>query len=130
MKEQKAAKEVLKLVCDEIEKSKLNDAHYHTRPVLEAACHGIYEVVDEILMRSPEAIQHKDESVYDDIQKWRSSCSHVFAATITVVPGGSNQEIGIPVFTKEIAFTIFAITDAISLFASSIALLMFLSILT
>ncbi|CAH1449303.1 unnamed protein product [Lactuca virosa] len=53
----------------------------------------------------------------------------VFAVAITV-PGGSNQETGIPVFTKEIAFTIFAITDAISLFASSTALLMFLSILT
>ncbi|KAJ9550929.1 hypothetical protein OSB04_014974 [Centaurea solstitialis] len=53
----------------------------------------------------------------------------VFAAAITV-PGGSNQQTGIPLFRNEIAFTIFAVSDAISLFASSTALLVFLSILT
>ncbi|PWA82784.1 ankyrin repeat-containing domain, PGG domain protein [Artemisia annua] len=53
----------------------------------------------------------------------------VFAAAITV-PGGSNQDTGMPVFTKDIAFIIFAVSDAISLFASSTALLVFLSILT
>nr|GEU65893.1 ankyrin repeat-containing domain, PGG domain, Gag-polypeptide of LTR copia-type [Tanacetum cinerariifolium] len=53
----------------------------------------------------------------------------VFAAAITV-PGGSNSETGIPLFTKNIAFAIFAVSDAISLFASSTALLVFLSILT
>nr|KAJ0197465.1 hypothetical protein LSAT_V11C700362810 [Lactuca sativa] len=246
MKEQKEAKEVLNLVCDEIEKLEFDvyPRNFYIRPILEAACQDIYEVVDEILMRSPEAIRYKDENGYDVIQlavihrsekvynlihtigerksvyrmiedssknnmlhlvgrlpplqklrqrkgpalqlqrelhwrqeveklvlptcttkentfketpdkvfrrehenmvkeaeKWMKavaeSCSItaalittiVFAAAITV-PGGSNQETGIPVFTKEIAFTIFAITDAISLFASSTALLMFLSILT
>ncbi|KAJ9550962.1 hypothetical protein OSB04_015007 [Centaurea solstitialis] len=53
----------------------------------------------------------------------------VFAAAITV-PGGSNQENGIPLFRHEIAFIIFAISDAISLFTSTITLLVFLSILT
>nr|GEU62649.1 ankyrin repeat-containing domain, PGG domain protein [Tanacetum cinerariifolium] len=53
----------------------------------------------------------------------------VFAAAITV-PGGSNQDTGIPLFTQDIAFAIFAVSDAISLFASSTALLVFLSILT
>ncbi|KAK1418415.1 hypothetical protein QVD17_27559 [Tagetes erecta] len=53
----------------------------------------------------------------------------VFAAAITV-PGGSNQENGIPLFKTETAFIIFAIADAMSLFASSTALLVFLSILT
>ncbi|PWA43154.1 ankyrin repeat-containing domain, PGG domain protein [Artemisia annua] len=53
----------------------------------------------------------------------------VFAAAITV-PGGSNQDTGMPVFSREIAFIIFAVSDAISLFASSTALLVFLSILT
>ncbi|PWA38553.1 Ankyrin repeat-containing protein [Artemisia annua] len=53
----------------------------------------------------------------------------VFAAAITV-PGGSNQETGIPLFKKEIAFTIFAVCDAISLFTAATALLVFLSILT
>ncbi|PWA44697.1 Ankyrin repeat-containing protein [Artemisia annua] len=53
----------------------------------------------------------------------------VFAAAITV-PGGSNQEMGIPLFKKKIAFTIFAVCDALSLFTAATALLVFLSILT
>nr|GFA35137.1 ankyrin repeat-containing domain, PGG domain protein [Tanacetum cinerariifolium] len=53
----------------------------------------------------------------------------VFAAAITV-PGGNNQESGIPVFTNNIGFTVFAIADAISLFTAVTSLLMFLSILT
>ncbi|PWA48205.1 ankyrin repeat-containing domain, PGG domain protein [Artemisia annua] len=53
----------------------------------------------------------------------------VFAAAITV-PGGNNQESGIPLFTNNIAFTVFAISDAISLFTAVTSLLMFLSILT
>ncbi|KAI3495817.1 hypothetical protein L1887_38163 [Cichorium endivia] len=53
----------------------------------------------------------------------------VFAAAITV-PGGNNQDTGIPIFTNNTAFTIFAILDAISLFTAVTSLLMFLSILT
>ncbi|MFS7940327.1 putative PGG domain-containing protein [Helianthus anomalus] len=53
----------------------------------------------------------------------------VFAAAITV-PGGSNQESGIPVFKKETAFTIFALSNAFSLFTAATSLLLFLSILT
>ncbi|XP_052621121.1 uncharacterized protein LOC111889278 [Lactuca sativa] len=246
MKERKKAKEVLALICDEIDKLGHPDARrrLYTGPIHEAARQNLYEVVHEILTRSPTAMQFKDESGYDIIQlaviyrseriynfiysigeregiyrtiedsfrnnmlhlvgnlppsqklrrrsgpalqlqrelQWRQeverlvapicitqknafmetpdmvfrrehdnllkegekwmkavaeSCSItaalittiVFAAAITV-PGGSNQETGIPVFTKEIAFTIFAISDAISLFASSTSLLLFLSILT
>nr|GEY42628.1 ankyrin repeat-containing protein [Tanacetum cinerariifolium] len=51
----------------------------------------------------------------------------VFAAAITV-PVGSNQETGIPLFKKQIAFTVFAISDAISLFSAVTSLLVFLSI--
>ncbi|PWA95828.1 ankyrin repeat-containing domain, PGG domain protein [Artemisia annua] len=53
----------------------------------------------------------------------------VFAAAITV-PGGNNQDIGVPIFTNYPAFTIFAVSDAISLFTAVMSLLMFLSILT
>lgn len=53
----------------------------------------------------------------------------VFAAAITV-PGGNNQETGIPVFTNKTAFKVFAVSDAISLFTSVTSLLMFLSVLT
>ncbi|KAL7591996.1 hypothetical protein Lser_V15G33306 [Lactuca serriola] len=70
MKEQKEAKEVLELVCDEIEKLEFPDAHprFYTRPILEAACQDIYEVVDQIVKRYPEAIQYKDENGYDVMQ--------------------------------------------------------------
>ncbi|MFS7951771.1 putative ankyrin repeat-containing domain, PGG domain, ankyrin repeat-containing domain superfamily [Helianthus anomalus] len=53
----------------------------------------------------------------------------VFAAAITV-PGGNNQDDGIPEFTNKTAFKVFAISDAISLFTSATSLLIFLSILT
>ncbi|XP_023736002.2 ankyrin repeat-containing protein NPR4 isoform X2 [Lactuca sativa] len=53
----------------------------------------------------------------------------MFAAGITV-PGGSNQETGIPIFTNNIAFTVFAISDAISLSAAFTSMLIFLSIIT
>ncbi|KAF5808973.1 putative PGG domain, ankyrin repeat-containing domain superfamily [Helianthus annuus] len=53
----------------------------------------------------------------------------VFAAAITV-PGGNNQDNGIPEFTNKTAFKVFAIADAISLFTSATSLLIFLSILT
>ncbi|KAJ9536772.1 hypothetical protein OSB04_un000076 [Centaurea solstitialis] len=241
------AKTVLELVCNEIDKSKVsNDSHYphYNRPFLEAARQNTYQVVHEILVRSPKAIQIKDKDGYDIFQlalmhrsnkvfkliyenpesmsrfctfkdssgnnmlhlagklarsheldrkidaalqlqqelqwfqqvkrlvipayrteaniykltpnmvfmreheqlktkeeEWikttaESCCitaalitTIVFAAAITV-PGGSNQESGIPIFRNNIAFTIFAISDAISLFTSCTSLLMFSSILT
>nr|KAJ0196873.1 hypothetical protein LSAT_V11C700362930 [Lactuca sativa] len=69
-KEWEEGKEVLKLVCDEIDKFELPDAHprYYTNPILEAARQNAYEVVAEILMRSPEAIRYKDKNGYDIIQ--------------------------------------------------------------
>ncbi|MFS7917599.1 putative ankyrin repeat-containing domain, PGG domain, ankyrin repeat-containing domain superfamily [Helianthus anomalus] len=53
----------------------------------------------------------------------------VFAAAITV-PGGSNQESGLPLFKNKIPFTIFAVFNAFSLFTATTSLLLFLSILT
>ncbi|KAJ9550930.1 hypothetical protein OSB04_014975 [Centaurea solstitialis] len=101
------------------------------------------EIIDKnVDMETPDMVftrEHKH--LVTEGEKWikttAESCSItaalittiVFAAAITV-PGGSNQETGIPLFRKELAFTIFAISDAISLFASATALLVFLSILT
>ncbi|KAM0064912.1 putative PGG domain-containing protein [Helianthus debilis subsp. tardiflorus] len=53
----------------------------------------------------------------------------VFAAAFTV-PGGYNQDNGIPIFHSKATFMVFVVADAISLFASSASILMFLSILT
>ncbi|KAI7739195.1 hypothetical protein M8C21_016170 [Ambrosia artemisiifolia] len=63
------AKKVLQLVCDEIDKLDHYSTHhpYYTRPILEAARQNAYKVVDEILYRSPKAIQSTDESGHDII---------------------------------------------------------------
>ena len=53
----------------------------------------------------------------------------VFAAAFTV-PGGSNQDTGIPILLRKKSFMIFAVSDAIALFSSSTSILVFLSILT
>ncbi|KVH43966.1 Ankyrin repeat-containing protein [Cynara cardunculus var. scolymus] len=53
----------------------------------------------------------------------------VFSAAFTV-PGGYNQDDGIPFFYRKITFMVFVVADAISLFSSSASVLMFLSILT
>ena len=59
----------------------------------------------------------------------------VFATAITV-PGGNDQNNGIPLFTEHNkkhdvrAFAVFGLCDAISLFSSVVSILMFLSIFT
>nr|GEU33965.1 ankyrin repeat-containing protein [Tanacetum cinerariifolium] len=204
-KDYKEAKKILNSVCNQIDKLRFSGSHHpcYRRPILESTCQGAYEVVDEILFRSPNAIDFKNENGLNIIQlavinrsekiynlvyhileqlQWREevqkfvfptyltkenifketpemvftrehmhlvkegeqwmkttaeSCSItaaliitiVFAAAITV-PVGSTQETGIPLFLKEVAFTILAVSDAISLFSSTTALLVFLSILT
>ncbi|KAJ0532681.1 putative PGG domain-containing protein [Helianthus annuus] len=101
-----------------------------------------YITQENIFKETPDMVFTREhENLVKDGEKWMKataeSCSItaalittiVFAAAITV-PGGSNQENGIPLFKKKIPFIIFAVSDAISLFASSTALLVFLSILT
>ncbi|KAF5812970.1 putative PGG domain-containing protein [Helianthus annuus] len=53
----------------------------------------------------------------------------VYAAAITV-PGGNNQESGLPMYKNDIAFTVFALSNAFSMFTAATSLLLFLSILT
>ncbi|CAI9293555.1 unnamed protein product [Lactuca saligna] len=57
-------------ICDEIDKLGHPDAcrRLYTGPIHEAARQNLYEVVHEILRRSPTAMQFKDESGYDIIQ--------------------------------------------------------------
>ncbi|KAL4564152.1 hypothetical protein LXL04_028204 [Taraxacum kok-saghyz] len=63
------AKEVLKLVCDKIDESDPVGIRYssYRRPFLEAACQNAYEVVVEILSRSPKASRWTDNSGYNII---------------------------------------------------------------
>ncbi|CAI8596674.1 unnamed protein product [Vicia faba] len=51
-----------------------------------------------------------------------------FAAAITV-PGGNNQDKGIPIFLKDNTFMVFVVSDALALFSSMASLLVFLAIL-
>ncbi|AES95682.2 ankyrin repeat protein [Medicago truncatula] len=53
----------------------------------------------------------------------------MFAAAFTV-PGGNNQDSGIPLFLHDYTFNVFIIADAISLFTSSTSVLLFIGILT
>ncbi|KAJ9560291.1 hypothetical protein OSB04_005451 [Centaurea solstitialis] len=69
--------------------------------------------------------------------KWTKDCMIVATLIVTVafavaytVPGGYNQETGIPIFIHKRMFIVFVLADAISLFSSSTSLLVFLSILT
>ena len=53
----------------------------------------------------------------------------VFAAAFTV-PGGNDNDDGVPIFLWSNGFLVFAVSDALALFSSLTSLLMFLSILT
>jgi hypothetical protein len=53
----------------------------------------------------------------------------MFAAAITV-PGGHNQNTGLPMFFNEKLFMFFIISDVLSLLSASTSLLMFIGILT
>ncbi|XP_042958000.1 uncharacterized protein LOC122293488 [Carya illinoinensis] len=53
----------------------------------------------------------------------------MFAAAFTI-PGGSNQNTGLPILVHDKLFKIFIVTDSLSLFSSSTSVLMFLGILT
>ncbi|KAK1427016.1 hypothetical protein QVD17_15698 [Tagetes erecta] len=52
-----------------------------------------------------------------------------FVAASTI-PGGYNQDDGIPIFNKKSAFVVFVVSDAMSLILSSTSILTFLSIIT
>ncbi|KAM5554328.1 hypothetical protein ABKV19_022613 [Rosa sericea] len=84
-------------------------------------------------------IHHK--KLVEEGEKWMKdtarSCSVVGALIVTImfaaaftVPGGNNQNSGIPIFINDKIFSLFIISDAISLFSSTTASLMFLEIMT
>ncbi|KAJ9550973.1 hypothetical protein OSB04_015018 [Centaurea solstitialis] len=66
-KEWDEAKKLLELVCNKIENANSQKSIYEN-PILEAARRNAYQVFDEILHRSPEAIHSTDENGYDFIQ--------------------------------------------------------------
>ncbi|KAM0954921.1 hypothetical protein TB2_023022 [Malus domestica] len=91
---------------------------------------------------TPSKLFTKDhEKLHKEGEKWMkgtaSSCTVVSALIITImftaaftIPGGNNQETGLPIFLNEKLFVVFIVSDAISLFSSATSVLMFLGILT
>ncbi|KAF5442128.1 hypothetical protein F2P56_037175 [Juglans regia] len=66
-----------------------------------------------------------------------TSCTVVSALIITImfaaaftIPGGNNQDTGLPILVHNKLFKLFIVTDSLSLFSSSTSVLMFLGILT
>ncbi|XP_071737774.1 uncharacterized protein [Rutidosis leptorrhynchoides] len=110
--------------------------------VVETCVEPSYKDMKNNAVKTPLMVfteEHKQ--LIEDGEKWMKetaqSCTFVasliatvvFAAGITV-PGGTNNETGLPIFYNTKSFTIFIISIAISLFSSISSVLMFLSILT
>ncbi|KAK3439039.1 hypothetical protein EUGRSUZ_C03693 [Eucalyptus grandis] len=83
----------------------------------------------------------KRQYLLKEAEKWMkdtaSSCSLVATLIITVafaaaftIPGGNDNNTGIPIFLKKPSFMVFTSADALALFFSITATLMFLAILT
>ncbi|KAF5444696.1 hypothetical protein F2P56_033809 [Juglans regia] len=92
------------------------------------------ETPRDIFARTHEELQKNGE-------KWMknttNSCMVVAALIATVVfpaaftvPGGINQETGIPIFLESNWFTLFLVSDAVAMLFSSSSILVFLTILT
>ncbi|KAB1227294.1 hypothetical protein CJ030_MR1G016848 [Morella rubra] len=92
-------------------------------------------------MRPKEIFTHDHKEMLKQGEKWMkgtaTSCTVVGALIVTImfavvfaVPGGNNQETGLPMFSKHKLFPLFIISDALSLFSSTTSVLMFLGILT
>ncbi|XP_042954895.1 uncharacterized protein LOC122291290 isoform X1 [Carya illinoinensis] len=82
---------------------------------------------------------HKD--LMKEGERWMkdtsTSCMVVGALIVTImfaaaliVPGGNNQDTGLPTFEHDNLFKIFILTDSLSLFSSSASVFMFLGIIT
>ncbi|CAJ2640899.1 unnamed protein product [Trifolium pratense] len=91
--------------------------------------------------KSPwQLFQEEHKELFEEGKKWMQDTSNscmlvatliatiAFAAAITV-PGGNNQDKGIPIFLSDSTFMVFVVSDALALFSSMTSLLMFLAIL-
>ncbi|XP_035541954.1 uncharacterized protein LOC109021318 [Juglans regia] len=88
----------------------------------------------DIFVKTHEELQKNGEQW---MRNTANSCMVVAALIATVVfpaaftvPGGNNQETGIPMFLETIWFTVFFVSNAVAMLFSSSSILVFLSILT
>ncbi|XP_034692321.1 ankyrin repeat-containing protein ITN1-like isoform X2 [Vitis riparia] len=86
-----------------------------------------------------EIFQKNHANLEDESKRWidstSNSCSFIAALIATVafassasVPGGVNQETGVPILLHHLAFSIFAMSSLLALSCSMISLLIFLAI--
>ncbi|XP_027368440.1 protein ACCELERATED CELL DEATH 6-like [Abrus precatorius] len=92
-------------------------------------------------MKPRELFTKKHEELLKDAETWAKETANsftivgaliitiVFAAAFTL-PGGNDQNTGIPLFLHKKMFTVYMVADAISLFASSTSVMTFIGILT
>ncbi|KAG7946507.1 hypothetical protein I3843_14G042900 [Carya illinoinensis] len=88
-----------------------------------------------------ELFAHSHQELRKEGEKWMkdtaTSCTVVGALIVTImfaaaftIPGGSNQNTGMPILVHDKLFKVFIVTDSLSLFSSSTSVLIFLGILT
>jgi hypothetical protein len=128
---EKTHEELLKKVQDWLKKQNIIP---HPDQMDRNNGNGNGETADELFEKT-----HKE--LLKEAQEWlmrtSESCSTVsvliatvaFAAAYTV-PGGSNQETGVPVLLCDPFFVVFTVMDVLSLASSLTSVVMFLSILT
>ena len=88
----------------------------------------------ELFTREHNDMKNKGE---EWMKNTATSCTVVAALIVTImfaaaftVPGGNDQNTGLPTFLNKKLFMLFIVSDALSLFSSSTSVLMFLGILT
>ncbi|KAG7995169.1 hypothetical protein I3843_01G094900 [Carya illinoinensis] len=101
----------------------------------------VKEVVNNNDMTPREVFTENHKDLMKEGEKWMkgtaTSCTVVAALILTImfaaaftVPGGNNQDTGLPIFFNKKLFRLFIISDSLSLFSSASSVLMFLGILT
>ncbi|XP_035547794.1 ankyrin repeat-containing protein ITN1-like [Juglans regia] len=97
------------------------------------------ENIDGMTPRELFTKNHKDLMKEGEIwmKDTATSCTVVAALILTImfaaaftVPGGNNQDTGLPIFFNKKLFRLFIVSDALSLFSSASSVLMFMGILT
>ncbi|KAJ9697568.1 hypothetical protein PVL29_009410 [Vitis rotundifolia] len=99
-----------------------------------------FEIRKNLDERTPDEIfQGEHANLEDESKRWlnstSNSCSFIAALIATVafassasVPGGVNQDTGVPLLLDHLAFSIFAMSSLLALSCSMISLLIFLAI--
>jgi hypothetical protein len=101
----------------------------------------VTEALNGASLKPRELFTKNHKNLMKEGEQWMkdtsTSCTVVGALIVTImfavaftVPGGYNQNTGIPMFLNEKSFMLFIVFDSLSLFSATTSVLMFLGILT